>query len=101
MTAFELKLARAIAEDDSIDLSNVNYDALIGFGCADFVPVHVPIRAVARCIRWQCCCFDGSWDDRQWNEDRPFYLKNVNITDLHDHELRGFLVQFCLDRLAA
>jgi len=41
MTAFELKLARAMAEDDTIDVSKANMDVLIGFGCPDFAPVKV------------------------------------------------------------
>lgn len=80
-----------MAQDSSLDLSAYNFDALCGFGLPDFQPVTVPAGAVARCIRWQCCCFDGSFDWRQYNEDRPFYLRRVELADLTAAELAGIV----------
>lgn len=91
MKALELKLCLKLAQDSSVDLSGVDSGVLYGFGCSDFVPVAVSVKVVAACMRWQCCCFDGSWDWKQYNEDRPYYLKNVELAELTGPEGRAWL----------
>lgn len=97
MNALELKLARRMAEDQSIDLSNVDDSVLFGFGCPDFQPVEVSIKAIAKCMRWQCCTFAGGWDEKQWNEDRQHWLRRrdgvhvVSMAEVSDAEARLFL----------
>jgi hypothetical protein len=89
-----------IARDTSIDLSQENMDVLIGFGLDDFKTVSVPLRVVARCMRWQCLCLDGSWDYKQF-KDLPHYKAKVRILDLSVPELRYWLVTFVQKRLGA
>ncbi len=99
MTTTEIKLATAIAQDRSIDLSKENMDVLCGFGLEDFKTVNVSLRVVAKCMRWQCQCMDGSWDYKQFNEDLPHYKAKVRIIDLNVPELRYWLVTFVKQRM--
>lgn len=101
MTAAELRLALAIAQDYSIDLTaEKGGEALYGFGLPDFPETHVSLRVVASCLRWQCALFNGGWDWKQFNEDRPHYLrKEIQITDLHEPWCRQWLVQFVTAKL--
>lgn len=99
MNALQLKLACAIAQDSSIDLSHENDDALFGCALPDFQRVHVSLRTVAKQMRWQCQCLDGSWDWKQYNEDLPSYRNKVTIIDLTIPELRAWLVTFAEYRL--
>jgi hypothetical protein len=73
MTAEQFRRAYAIAMSKR-DLSNVNFDALCGYGLSDFNPVTVPIEAVARCIRWQTQQFDGGIDGEALTECRRFFV---------------------------
>ncbi len=100
MTALEIRMARSIAEDHSIDLSKVNDGVLYGFGLSDFTPVTVPLRAVAKCMRWQCQQWDGGWDEKQFSEDVPCYRRNVTLADLTDTDCERILVAYCQRRLA-
>ena len=95
MTAAEFKFCVAVAKDRSVDLSGVDDSALYGFGLPDFVPVHVSIKAVAKCLRWQCCTFAGGWDERQFNEDRPSYLKRIELSDFTPAEAAGLVADVC------
>ncbi len=79
MNAKQIKDATKIAQNYSIDLSNANTDILFGFGCPDFKKVTVSLEVVARCMRWQSSQMDGGWDWKQYNEDIPYYKKNVLI----------------------
>ena len=99
MNAVEIKLATEIARDYSIDVSQENYDVMFGFGCSDFTPITVSLRTVARMMRYQCCCMDGSWDYKQYNEDLPASRKNIRVHDLTVPELRAWLVAFVQQRL--
>lgn len=98
MTAKQLRMCLAIAKDYSIDLSRFDDSALFGFGCPDFEPVTVSAGAVARCMRWQSSRFDGGWDEAQFSADRPFYLKNVELSDVTQDEAREVIVE-CMSRV--
>lgn len=87
MTKTELKVCLAIAQSPS-DLSRFDDSILYGFGCPDFQPVMVSPFAVAKCIRWQCCKFNGEFDWQQFNEDAPFYLKRLSLSSFAGMELR-------------
>lgn len=93
MNAKEIKLALAMAQDHSIDLSGYDDSILFGFGLPDFVPVVVPLGAVARVMRWQSACLDGSWDWKQFNEDLPSYRKRVRVSDVGRPELEAVITE--------
>ncbi len=99
MTTTEIKLATAIAQDKSIDLSKENDDVLFGIALPDFKTVSVSIRVVAKQMRWQCQCMDGSWDYKEFNEDLPHWKAKVRIIDLNIPELRYWLVRFVQQRM--
>jgi hypothetical protein len=99
MNALQIKLATAIAQDTTIDLSKENDGVLYGCGLPDFERVAVSIRCVAKLMRWQCQCLDGSWDWKQFNEDLPSYRDKMTIIDLDVPELRGWLRAFVEHRL--
>lgn len=101
MNPLELKLARALAEDTAQDLSDADMDILFGFGLPGFQPVTVSLRSIARCMRWQCLCWDGSWDEHQYNEDLPHYRRNVTVADFLREDATKVLVAICQQRLAA
>ena len=61
MTSAEFKAAFQLAKSGE-DLSRFSMDSFDGFGLPDFKPVTVQTGDVARLIRWQAGCFDGSWD---------------------------------------
>lgn len=50
------------------DLSGVDVDILLGIGLKVFSPVIVPVRTVAKFIRWQCVNIDGSIDGEALDE---------------------------------
>lgn len=99
MKAAELKLALAMAQDSSVDCSGADDSALFGFGCPDFKPVSVPMLALVRCIRWQCAMFNGGWDWKQYSEDRPFYLRRVELADLSELEAKGMIADLLYRRI--
>lgn len=69
MNKREFSESLAIAKDSSVDLQKDDMDIFSGFGLPDFpVEVFVTIRQIARLIRWQCFCFDGSIDSYELNE---------------------------------
>lgn len=85
MNAAELKLARAIAQDLSVNLAGVaesGFNRLVGFGCEDFEPCSVSLLAIARMMRYQCLFFSGDWDEKQYNEDIQFFRRRVQVADL-------------------
>ena len=70
--AFDLARSKA-------DLSQENIDIFDGFGLDEFKSVYVTIGQVARLIRWQCGCFDGSWDSHNLQEIAFFGRKRFTI----------------------
>jgi hypothetical protein len=92
MKAIDLRFCLAIAKDPSIDVSKADDSILFGFGLAEFEPVTASIKAVARCIRWQCQRFDGTFDEAQFNADRPHYLRKVELSDLTADDARQLLL---------
>ena len=68
MTLAQFQKAFAIANDASIDLSNVDDSILFGCGLAVFEPVYTTLEAVAKLIRWQAMQFNGEWDAEALNE---------------------------------
>lgn len=92
MKAFELKLCLKVAQDRSVDLSGVDDSILFGCACSDFQPVTVPIRMVAKLLRWQCQCMDGSWDWREYNENMvPILKKRVELSEMTAPEGRAWM----------
>lgn len=104
MKPTEIKLATSIARDSSIDLSDVDDGILFGFGLPDFKPVTVSLRVVAKCMRWQCSYVlqkkgGPDWNWEQYNEDLPYYRRNVAIADFTSEDARAWLVEFVTSRL--
>lgn len=94
MKAFELKLCLKLAQDLSVDLGGVDDSILFGCGCSDFVPVTVSIKVVAKLLRYQCQCFDGSWDWREYSEcTGPALRKNVELAEMTAPEGKAFVVE--------
>jgi len=79
MNAAEFKQAVAVAKSD-VDLSAENIDHFWGFGLPDFEPVVASVNEVARLIRWQAGCFDGSWDSEALNEVRVAGRRKFVVT---------------------
>jgi|GEM_PF-1622239 len=78
MNKAEFQEAYRIACSDQ-DLSDHDIDLLNGFGLPDFKPVCVTIEAVARTIRWQCFCLDGSIDQEALNECQTHFRRRVTV----------------------
>ena len=94
MKAFELKLCLKVAQDSSVDLSGVDDSILFGCGLPDFQPVAVSVKVVAKLLRYQCQCFDGSWDWREYNEcTAPALKRNVEIAEMTGPEAKAWLVR--------
>jgi hypothetical protein len=68
MTLVQFRKAFAIADDQSIDLSNVDDSILYGCGLPEFKPVYTTLEAVAKLIRWQALQFNGQWDAQELDE---------------------------------
>jgi hypothetical protein len=68
MTKQELQSAFTIANDSSVDLSEVDNSNHDGFGLREFKPVHTTLRAVAKTIRWQAQQLNGDWDAKALDE---------------------------------
>ena len=79
MNASQIRQAVAIAKDSNIDLSTANDAVLFGCACSDFKPVYVDLNTVAKLMRWQYLCFDGSWDHKLFNDELWAYRKNIKI----------------------
>lgn len=100
MNAFDLKLARTIAQSNE-DLSAFDDTVLFGFGCPDFKRMTVDVRVVAKCMRWQCQQWNGKWDERQYNEDLPHYRRNVQLATITGPEARARLHTLLVTALEA
>ena len=59
MTLAQFQKAFTIANDASIDLSNVDDSILFGCGLPLFEPVYTTLEAVAKLIRWQAMQFNA------------------------------------------
>ena len=69
MTKKELSQAYALAISDTvISPEEASIDVFDGFGLKDFDKVYVTIKQIARLIRWQAICFDGSIDSDAMQE---------------------------------
>jgi hypothetical protein len=79
MTLVQFQKAFAIANDVSIDLSNVDDSILFGCGLPRFKPVHTTLEAVAKMIRWQAMQFNGQWNAEALNEVAEVGRKNFLI----------------------
>ena len=79
MTLVQFQKAFAIANDASIDLSNVDDTILFGCGLPRFKPVHTTLEAVAKLIRWQAMQFNGQWNAEALNEVAEVGRKNFLI----------------------
>ena len=79
MTLVQFQKAFAIANDTSIDLSNVDDTILFGCGLPRFKPVHTTLEAVAKMIRWQAMQFNGQWNAEALNEVAEVGRKNFLI----------------------
>ncbi len=66
MTKAQLSKAVRLAKSDVTITEDI--DIFHGFGRNDFEPVYVTIEQVARLIRWQCGCMDGTWDSYNLQE---------------------------------
>ena len=78
MTKHELCEACDIARSDR-DLTNVDISLLDGYGLPGFVPVTVPVEAVARVIRWQCFLFNGGIDSTELNDLAGHFRRKVTV----------------------
>jgi len=81
MTLAQFRKAFAIADDNSIDLSNVDDSTLFGFGLASFKPVPTTLSAVAKVIRHQALQFNGQWDAEALVELTPLARRKFIILD--------------------
>lgn len=79
MTLAQFQKAFAIANDASIDLSDVDDSILFGCGLPRFKPVHTTLEAVAKLIRWQAMQFNGQWNAEALNEVAELGRKNFLI----------------------
>jgi hypothetical protein len=79
MNKKEFQTAVTIAQNDSIDLGNEDLGSFDGFGLADFAPVTVTLRQVARLIRWQCQQFSGGYDMEALQEIRDHGRRRFDI----------------------
>jgi len=86
MTKSEFQTAFAIAADSQIDLSSVDDEILYGCGLPDFEPVVATYEAVAKMIRWQAHCIDGSWDQEELTSLRNCFRRRVTVCG---HEATG------------
>ncbi|MFA7219020.1 MAG: hypothetical protein WC119_00645 [Synergistaceae bacterium] len=69
MKKSELSKALEIAKSDiKLDEQNASLVPFDGFGLKDFEPVYVTLNQIARLIRWQCICLDGSIDNDNFQD---------------------------------
>lgn len=78
MKAEEIKKAVEIATSD-ISLDNVDDDHLFGFALPHSGKVMSTMDAVAKMVRWQCCRFDGTFDNEELNNLRDPMRRNITI----------------------
>lgn len=79
MTKHEFNAAFKIANDFSIDLSNVDDSHLYGYGLPDFKPVHVTLEQVAKEIRWAALQFNGEWNGSVLDEVAKLARRNFIV----------------------
>jgi len=79
MTKHEFTAAFKIANDFSIDLSNVDDSHLYGYGLPDFKPVHVTLEQVAKEIRWAALQFNGEWNGEALDEVAKLGRRNFIV----------------------
>jgi hypothetical protein len=73
MTKTEFSKALKIAKsNEEIDPKQEPIDVFDGFALKGFVPVYVTLKQVARLIRWQAICMDGSIDSDNLQEVASF-----------------------------
>lgn len=78
MKAAEVQRAIEIATSE-ISLEKVDDDHLFGFALPQSDNVMSTIDAVAKMIRWQCCRFDGTFDNEELNNLRGPMRKKITI----------------------
>jgi hypothetical protein len=78
MTKTEFSKAFEIARSD-MDLSGVEIESFNGFGLYGFQPIATTLQAVARLIRWQCYCLNGSIDSEALNDIRQIGKRKFEI----------------------
>jgi len=66
MTARQLSEALTLARSGAA--LNADIDIFYGFGLPDFKPIVCTPEALAKLVRWQCVCLDGSIDHDALNE---------------------------------
>jgi hypothetical protein len=81
MTLAQFRKAFAIADDNSIDVGQVDDSTLFGFGLASFKPVPTTLSAVAKVIRHQALQFNGQWDAEALVELTPLARRKFIILD--------------------
>jgi len=77
MTKAQLSKAVRIAKSD-VEIKE-DIDIFHGFGCDDFKAVYVTIEQVARLIRWQCGCMDGTWDSDNLQEIAHYGQRRFHV----------------------
>ena len=78
MTLKQFQEATRIAHGGE-DLDNVDMSVLDGYGLPGFGPVVAPLRSIARCIRWQTMCFNGSVDTVELQSCWFYFCKRVMV----------------------
>lgn len=87
VNAVQIRLARELAQRGE-DLSLYDDGVLFGCGCSDFRhPVVVSLGVVAKLMRWQYKCMDGSWDEKLWNEELWVYRRRIQVAEPTPAEL--------------
>lgn len=79
MKAPEFKKAFAIANNPTIDLSQVENDVIIGYGLHGFKPVTITLEMVAKEIRYHALMMNGKWDSRALDEVKTLSKKSFLI----------------------
>lgn len=67
MTKNEFSAAVKLAKNFDIDLSMHDDTVLFGCGLPGFTTVHVTVEQVAKFVRYQCACLNGSFDGEELN----------------------------------
>lgn len=80
MNKKELSQAFQIAKSDvELDHNNASIDPFDGFGLEGFETVYVTLNQIARLIRYQCFCMDGSIDNEAFQEIAYFGKKRFMV----------------------
>ena len=80
MTRNEFSRACKLAFSNE-NLENYDISILNGFGLKNFKRVEILLGVAARCIRWQCLCFNGNIDNESLEECRIAFKSKVSIID--------------------